>query len=369
MLFRRNRSGKTYSLEENNKPMPHTDKEKQAEAPDPASRIWQMVTSNWMTQAIYVAAELRLADLLTDAPKTSQELAGSTGAHAPSLQRLLRALVTLEICKEREDGSFELTPTGAVLRSDSSDSMRNWVLYAGGQQWPLWGHLLDSIRTGKTAREIMTGEGLFENLERNPAAAVLFNQAMVQMTRRITQGVVGSYDYSRLQTIIDIGGGYGELLSAILQANPGTRGVLFDLPNARETGLSHMASIGLGERCEIVTGSFFESIPSGGDAYILKHIIHDWNDEQCKVILENCRRVMAANGKLLVIERIIPDQVEPSVSHQLILRADLNMLIGTGGRERTEGEFQALLSSSGFRLNRVIAIGQSYNIIEALPYS
>jgi orsellinic acid C2-O-methyltransferase len=348
------------------KPMTLIHEKEKAEATDLASRMWRMVTSNWMTQAIYVAAELRLADLLADAPKTSQELAGATGTHAPSLQRLLRALVTLEICKEREDGSFELTPLGALLRSDAADSMRTWVLYAGGQQWPLWGHLLDSIKTGKTARELMTGEGLFENVERDPAAAVLFNQAMVQMTRRISQGVVRSYDYSRFQTIIDVGGGYGELLAAILQANPGTRGVLFDLPNARETGLSHIASMGLAERCEIVTGSFFESIPSDGDAYILKHIIHDWTDEQCKGILDNCRRVMEADGKLLVIERIIPNRVEPSVTHQLILRADLNMLIGTGGRERTESEFHTLLSSAGFRLNRVIEIGQSYNIIEAI---
>lgn len=347
--------------------MTQTDEKNQAEAPDLASRIWRMVTSNWMAQAIYVAAELRLADLLADAPKTSQELAGATGAHSPSLQRLLRALVTLDICKERADGSFELTPLGGLLRSDAADSLRTWVLYAGGQQWPLWGHLLDSIKTGKTAREPITGEGLFENLERDPEAAAIFNQAMVQMTRRITQGVLRSYNFSYMQRIIDIGGGYGELLAAILQANPGTRGVLFDLPNARETGLSYMASMELANRCEIVTGSFFESIPSGGDAYIFKHIIHDWDDEQCQVILKNCRRAMASDGKLLLIERIIPERLEPSAAHQLILRADLNMMIGTGGHERTEGEFQELLRLSGFRLSRVIAIELSYNIIEAIP--
>jgi len=347
--------------------MTQLDDSNHAETLDPASRIWSMATANWMAQAIYVAAELRLADLLTDGPKSSQELAVVTGTHAPSMQRLLRALVTLDICKECENGSFELAILGDILRSDSPDSLRSWLLLVGGQQWSLWGRLLDSIKTGKTAREIISGQQLFENLERDPVAAAIFNQAMVQITRRITHDVVRSYDFSRSKRIVDVGGGYGELLAAILLANPGTQGVLFDLPNASEPGRRHMASMGLAERCEIVTGNFFQAIPSHGDAYLVKGIMHDWNDEQCILILNNCRRVIAKDGKLLLVERVIPMQLDTSETHQLIVRADLNMLIGTGGRERTEGEFQKLLSLSDFRLNRAIAIEQSFNIIEAIP--
>ena len=190
---------------------------------DPAWRVWGLITSNWMSQAIYVAAELRIADLLAGRPKTSEELAAATGTHAPSLHRLLRALTTIEMCSEREDGSFELTAAGSMLRSDSASSLRSWALYAGGYQWPIWGHLLDSVKTGESARKLVTGNKAFEHVERDPAVAALFNQAMLEFTRLISQEVVRAYDFSRLRRIVDVGGGYGELLAAILQANPGAR--------------------------------------------------------------------------------------------------------------------------------------------------
>jgi orsellinic acid C2-O-methyltransferase len=338
-----------------------------SQALDPAERVWRLITSNWMSQAIYVAAELRIADLLASSPKTSEELAGATGAHPPSLRRLLRALTTIEICREREDGAFELTPVGSILRSDSPESLRSWALYSGGYQWPIWGHLLDSVKTGESARKIVTGNKLFEHLERDPAVAAIFNQAMVELTRLFSQGVVRSYDFSHMKRIVDIGGGYGELLATILQANPGTHGVLFDLPHAIEDGRRHMVEVGLAERCEIIAGSFFETIPGQGDAYILSRIIHDWNDEQCKIILENCRRAIIDDGTLLLVERVVPERLEASADHQAIVRSDLNMLIGPGGCERTEAEFRALLSSTGFRLEKVIAIELGFNLIEAKP--
>jgi orsellinic acid C2-O-methyltransferase len=338
-----------------------------ATTPDLSAQIVRMVTASWMSQAIYVAAELRLADLLAGTAMTSEELASATGTHAPSLRRLLRALTTIDICKERQDGSFELTPLGALLRGDSSESLRSWALYFGGYLWPMWGRLLDSIKTGESARALVTGHKMFEHLEQDPKVAAIFNQAMVELTRKIAQGVVSSYDFSNALRVVDVGGGNGELLAAILTATPGTQGVLFDMPHALESGQLHMTSVGLAERCEWVTGNFFESIPSHGDVYLLKNILHDWNDEQCQVILRNCRQRMTEDEKLLIIERVIPERFEPSTAHQSLARSDLNMLIGPGGRERTEDEFHAMLASAGFHLNRLIAINHLHFIIEAIP--
>jgi len=334
---------------------------------NPAKRFWNLLIGNWTTQAIYVAAELRIADLLAGSPKTSAELAASTGAHAPSLQRLLRALTTIEICAEREDGSFELTPLGALLRSDNPESLRSWAIFIGGNQWAVWGHLLDSVKTGESARMIVSGTKEFEHLERDPAIAAIFNQAMVETNRHISKGVVGGYDFSNRKRIVDIGGGYGELLARILQANPGAQGVLFDLPHAAETGRQHMAAAGLADRCEVVAGSFFEAVPDGGDAYLLSRIIHDWDDEKSKLILKNCRRAMKEDGKLLLVEQVYPERLEASEDHRAIVRNDLTMLVGPGGHERTEAEFRALLSSTGFRLERVAAAGLSFNLLEAAP--
>jgi hypothetical protein len=334
---------------------------------DSAKRVWSLIINNWKTQAIYVAVELRIPDLLANSSQTGEELAASTGTHAPSLHRLLRALTTLEICRENEDGSFKLTPMGQLLRTDSAGSLRSWVLYAAGYQWPIWGHLLDSIKTGESARKAVTGNIEFEHVERDPAMAALFNLAMVEFIRLISNGVVRGYDFSQVKRIVDIGGGYGELLAAILLANPGAQGVLFDLPHAIETGRSHMAAVGLAERCEIVAGNFFESVPEGGDVYLLSRIIHDWNDEQSKMILKNCRRAMTGEGKLLLVEQVYPARLEASEDHQAIARSDLNMLIGPGGHERTEDEFRALLSSTGFLLQKVIPVELSFNLLEAIP--
>lgn len=334
---------------------------------DSAVRLWRLITGSWVTQAIYVAAELRLPDLLSKGPQTSQALAGATGSDEPSLRRFLRALTTIELCRELEDGSFELRELGSYLTSDSPQSLRSWAIYVGGYQWPIWGHLLDSVKTGKSARELLTGHKMFEHLEQDPSVAKIFNEGMVELTRLIANGVVNHYDFSSTRRIMDVGGGYGAMLAAVLGANPGVQGVLFDLNHAREASEERMASLGLDERIEYVTGSFFESIPAGCDTYLMKNIIHDWNDERSTLILENCRRAISNDGKLLLIERMIPDHLGTSIEQQSIARSDLNMLIGPGGKERTETEFRTLLSSAGFHLNRIIPVGISYNILEAVP--
>jgi hypothetical protein len=334
---------------------------------DPATWLWQLISSNWITQGIYVFAELGLGDQLADGPKTSQELAGATGAHAPSLHRLLRALTTIKICKELDDGLFELTPSGSMLRSDHPESMRSWALFTGGFQWPVWGHIVDSIRTGESARKILTGKKDFEHLESDPSLAALFNQTMVEITRLISKVVIQAYDFAQFRHIVDVGGGYGGLLAAILQENPGIHGVLLDLPHAREIAQQRINQLGLSDRCEFIEGNFFESVPSQMDAYLLKSIIHDWDDEHSELILKNCRNAMPAYGKLLLIDRILPDRLEVSAEHQVMVRSDLSMLIGPGGRERTEREFHLLLGATGFRIQQIITLKFGFSMIEAVP--
>ena len=293
-------------------------------------------------------------------------MASTSGSHAPSLYRLLRALTTLEICLERDDGAFELTPMGALLRSNVPGSLRSWTLFWGGPDWPVWGHLLHSVKTGETARKHLSGTKDFQHLALDPDLAALFNQAMVELTRLVAQDVARVYDFSSMPRIMDVGGGYGELLTAILQANAGARGVLFDMAHAREAGQRHLEALGLADRCEIVTGSFFESIPGTADAILLKSIIHDWGDGKSRTILENSRHALAEGGKLLIIERLMPERLETSPNHQAVVRSDLNMLVGPGGRERTEAEFRALLHSAGLRINRVIPTASGFVIIEAV---
>jgi SAM-dependent methyltransferase len=331
-----------------------------------ATRLLAIINSSWMTQATYVAAQLRLPDLLADGPKTSDELANATGSHDPSLYRLLRALTTLEICREREDGSFELMPMGHLLRSDVPGSVRSWTLYWGGPQWMVWGHLLHSVKTGESARTHLMGLQDFQYLARDPDLAALFNQAMAELTRLVALDVARHYDFTGLQRIVDVGGGNGELLATVLQANPQARGVLFDMAHAREAGQQHLEAMRLVDRCEVVTGSFFESVPGPADAVMLKNIIHDWDDDHSRAILENCRRALAERGKLLIIDRLVPERVETMPAHQAIMRADLHMLVGPGGRERTEPELRSLLGSAGLRLSRVIPIGSNYAISEAV---
>lgn len=333
-----------------------------------AYRLLECVTSSWMAQAAYVAAELRLADLLAEGPRTSEDLAIATGTHAPSLHRLLRALTTIEICREREDGSFEITPMGSLLGTDVPGSLRSWTIWWGAHLWQVWGSLLYSVKTGESARKLLTGTDGFKHLERDPEAAAVFNQALVELTRLTSKSVVRIYDFSGLTRIVDVGGGYGELLISILRASPATSGVLFDLPHAIEGGKHRFEEAGLASRCEFLEGDFFVSVPGGADAYILKSIIHDWDDKNSKLILENCRSAMGPKGRLLLVERVLPDQLEVSAAHQAAVRTDLTMLVAHAAQERTEAEFRALLYSAGFNVIRILPIGMTFSVIEAFPF-
>jgi orsellinic acid C2-O-methyltransferase len=332
-----------------------------------APTLIALIQHGAMAQAVCVAAELRIADFLESGPKHVGELARVTGSHAPSLHRLLRALASLDLCVECEDGSFALSPMGSLLRSDAQNSLRAWILWFGKYQWANWGQLLYSVKTGESARTRVTGSDGFGFLERSPEAAAIFNDTMLQLTRLVAAEVARTYDFHPMRRVIDVGGGYGTLLAAVLASHPHLNGVLFDRPHAIEGATRHLAKAGLEGRYSIVTGDFFEQIPSGADAYLLKNIIHDWNDERSASILSTCRSAIPSHGKLLLIERVTPARFEPSAAHRAIAYADLAMLIGIGGQERTEDEFRALLHGAGFRLTRVMAAALEYSIIEAAP--
>ena len=329
------------------------------------SALLDMMAGHRVTAVIYVAACLGIPDELAAGPRTSADLARRTGAHEPSLRRLLRALVTLDLCTESQQHAFELTALGRYLPGSARQSLKPWVLLEGGFLRHSWGSLIDSIRTGKTEPELAGRdvEKGFEHLA-ELGNAPPFNEAMVALTRFVAPAVAGAYDFTGIGKLIDVGGGHGELLSVILTAYPSLRGAIFDLPLCGEGARRHLTEAGVGERCEFLAGNFFESVPSGADALILKSVIHDWDDERSVKILANCRRALGPPGKLLLVERIMPDAAEPSAEHRATVLSDLNMLRGLGGSERTEHEFRELLTKSGFTMTRVVAAGPM-KVIEA----
>lgn len=329
-----------------------------------AARLLDIVSGSWKTQAVYVAARLGIADRLHDSPRSAAELASEIGAHVPSLERLLRALVSVAIVRPRADDTFELTPTGSLLREEAPDSLRAWVLHWGGTCWPLWGQLLHSVMTGDAGRA-----GAFDRLASDPEAARIFHQAMSQLTRLLVGEFVAAVDWTGTRKIVDVGGGSGELLVAALGACPGAVGILFDEPHAIELGRLSVRAAGLEHRCEFVAGDFFERVPEGADTYLLKSVLHDWNDERAGAILVRCRRAVGPASRLLVVERMVPDAPGGSRDEQDLACMDLHMLLRHGGRERTEAELRALLSGAGFGTIAVRPLGSTLAVIEARPAS
>jgi hypothetical protein len=339
--------------------------------PDPSHplvhELLELISGSWISQALYVAAELRIADLLAASPATGEALATATGTNAAALERLLRALTTIDVCRQRNDGTFEITPKGALLGSDAPGTVRAWTLWWGKYLWPVWGNLLYSVRTGKSARSMLLGTEGFEHLTRDPEAAAVFNRAAAELTRLTAADVVSAYDFTGLGRIMDVGGGRGELLAAILRAAPAARGVLFDLPHATEAGRQHFAEVGLAARCEFVAGDFFRSVPPGADAYVLKSVIHDWNDERSRTILQHCRMAMGSSGRLLLVEALLPERLGTSPAHQAAAWSDLNMLVALAAKERTEAELRTLAASAGLRVTRVVPAGRTFSLLEAVP--
>lgn len=331
--------------------------------PSPRESLGRMITGCWLTQMLYAAARLELADHLSDRPRLVAELAQQTGAHEPSLYRLLRGLASVGVFSERSDGRFELTELAELLRRDHPHSARASVLMMGGTQYRAWGELLHSVRTGETGFEKLHGEPLFDYLGKHPDEAAVFDEAMVSIHGRETAAIIAAHDFGQYRTIIDLGGGNGSQLCGILQAHPQPRGIVFDLPHVAERADSYIAAQGLSDRCRTAAGSFFTSVPTGGDAYLLRHIIHDWNDEQSRVILNCVRQEISPTGKLLILETVITPGNDPGFAKLL----DLTMLVIPGGKERTEGEYRNLLAASGFRLAKITPTAADVDIIEAVP--
>lgn len=324
--------------------------------------LLELITSSWKSQAVRVAAELRLPELLASGPRTSAELADRADAHQPSLHRLLRALATIDIVRENDDDTFALTPMGARL-----GSLRSWSIWWGDQAWPEWGRLLDSVRNGRSARTPSAAAAGFDDLDVDPERAAVFHSAMTELTSLEAMGVVQTYDFSPFEHIVDVGGGYGELLAVILITHPRARGTIVDLPHSVDGARRHLEQAGVAGRCEILPGDFFESVPPGSNAYIVKNVLHDWDDPNARRVLDSCHRAMPTHGTLLVIERVMPDHLTVSGADQSAVRADLHMLIAHGARERTRAEFDDLLLRSGFSLQTVVPAGGGLSILEAVP--
>jgi ubiquinone/menaquinone biosynthesis C-methylase UbiE len=329
----------------------------------PGDEVVRLFRSFWVSRAIYVAVELGIADLLSDGPRTVADLAEASKTHAPSLYRVLRLLASEGVFAEADDGRFELTPKAAALRKDAGPA-RLMVLFLGRPaSWQSAGSLSHTVRTGETAFDKVHGAGFFEYNRRHPDIQLLFDQLMAAQTRPVARAVAGTYDFSNTTSVIDIGGGRGALAIEILTAHPKLKGMVFDQPAVAEEAKEAIAAAGLNARCEAVGGDFFLSVPDGHDAYLLKYILHDWDDEQCVAILRSCRRAIKADGRLLVVEAVIPPGNELSFGKT----QDINMLINVGGRERTKAEYGELYKAAGFELTRCIPIMGELHIIEGVP--
>ena len=332
--------------------------------PSPSERLTALIFGAWTAKAIHAAAVLGIADHLESGPKTVAELAGLVGAHAPSLYRLLRAVASVGIFEEDGQGRFAQTTLGAGLRSGGPGSLRDTaisMLDPGHDR--CWDDILHSLRTGEVACDHVFGTGIWDYYRAHPEEARAFNGAMTGLSEMVGGAVVEAYDFAPFGTIVDVAGGQGSLLSQILRASPKARGVIFDAPRVVEGAGPNLEAAGVADRVERVGGDFFESVPTGGDLYTLKWIVHDWDDERSVAILKNCRRAMGPGAKLLLLEAVIPPGNAPMLAKFL----DLNMMVITGGKERTEREFADLLAAAGFRLTRVIPTKSPVAVVEAVP--
>ena len=332
------------------------------EVPPPLQML-QLISGFWISRCVYIAAKLGIPDLLTGGSKTADELAATTHSHAPSLFRILRALAAVNVLTQSHDGRFGNTPLSETLRSDLPGSFRSFAMSELGEEhYPAWGELLHSVRTGEIAFEKAFGEPVWEFFAKHPENAQIFNDAMSGMTAQAESALHAAYDFAGINRILDVGGGHGSLITSILTRHPSMRGILFDAPVVVQGAKPKIAASGIADRCEIIGGDFFQAVPSGADAIIMKWIIHDWNDEQSVTIMKNCYQALADSGKLILVEAVVP----PGDEMHFAKFIDLNMLVMTGGRERTEEEFRQLYQAAGFRLTRIVPTESPFSVIEGL---
>jgi hypothetical protein len=324
------------------------------------AQVDRMLTGYWVSQAIHVAAKLGVADLLKDASRTADELARATGSNAAALYRLLRALASLGFFSEDAQHRFTLAPLGKYLRSDVPGSKRSLAIMTGEEHYRACAEMLYSTQTGKAAYDKVFGMPVFDYLSKHPDKSQIFDEAMVGVHGRETGAMLEAYDFSAIRVLADVGGGNGSVLRAVLERYPKMKGILYDLPGVVERAKAGIQAAGLENRCQTIGGSFFDSVPTGADGYMMRHIIHDWDDEKSIRILKNIHRAMSADAKLLVVEGVIPPGNEPSFEKLL----DLAMLIITGGKERTESEYRDLYTAAGFRLTRIVPTRAGVSVIE-----
>jgi O-methyltransferase domain/Dimerisation domain len=329
----------------------------------PPAALLQMMTGYWVSQAIYVAAKLGIADRLGDGPVSCEALAAATDSHGPSIYRVMRALASVGIFSETAPRYFGLTPLAALLRSGMPDSMRFLAIAYSEELYRAWEDMLHSAQTGEPAFEHRFGMPVFEYYAHHPESDRVLNQALTQYTNQLANAVVATYDFSSFGTVVDVGGGYGTLLATILQSNPDARGVLFDQPHVVAGAEELLTAAGVVDRCSRVAGDFFAAVPSAGDAYVLAQVLHDWDDARSLAILAQCRRAMSSHSRLLVVELVLPAGNEPFFGKWL----DLHMLAITGGLERTQAEYEKLFRSAGFALSRVIPTPAGPSVVEAVP--
>jgi hypothetical protein len=334
----------------------------------PAAILYQLAIGHYVSRALHLAAKLGLADLLAGGPLPAVELAAKTDTDAAALRRVLRLLASVGVLSEAEDGAFALSALGEALRRDVPGSARALVLlFAGIGIQDSWKELEYCVRTGQPAFRKHSPEGdAFSHFDAEQAK--IFDAAMATFAPQTAAAIAAAYDFSRFGTLVDVGGGNGALLIGILGAHPHLRGIVFDRPQAAEGARRRIAEAGLADRCQVAAGDFFESVPQGADAYVLKHVIHDWDDEKAASILRKCRRAMGAKARLLVAEGVYPPRIDSSLASRGAAANDVNMLVVTGGRQRSEEEFRSLYGEAGFTLTRIVPTqSPAVSLIEGVP--
>jgi hypothetical protein len=336
--------------------------------PPPQVVAWQLVRAHQLSRAVQVATKLGVADVLGDGAQTFDEIAQATGTQPDRMRRLLRVLASVDVVRDLGSDKFELTPVGDCLRGEGPHRVRAIALLNSDGFWPAFDSLADCIRTGKNAFQIQHGlDGIFAYTARNPELAAIVNDAMSAFSTVTGPAVAQACDFANVERVVDVGGGHGKVLASILRAHPHLRGTLFDLPSVVEGAPAILAQEGVADRCDVVGGDMFASVPAGGGVYLLSHVIHDWEDAPARQILEACRRAMAPEARLVICERVLPERVEPDPAHASDLLFDLSMMVFAGGRERTASEYEALLGTAGLRLQRVVSMPIADKLVEAVP--
>ena len=334
-----------------------------AQPPD-GEIVRRLVMGFRTTQLVYIAAKLGIADVLADGPQQPSALATAVGAHPRALYRLLRALASLGLFAEMPDGRFELTPLADLLRSDAPGSLRPLALLYGDEWvWNAYGQASHSVLTGLPAFERVHGHTMFDYLQRHAEAAAAFDRGMTAYSEREAAAILDAHVFRDGSTVVDVGGGTGALLASILRAYPRARGILFEQAGVIDRARDLLTAAGVVDRCTMEAGSFFARVPDGGDVYVLKSILHNWDDLRSAAILRNCRSVMPRHARLLIVERVVPEGNEPSEAKLF----DINMLVMLGGLERTTSEYRDILRAAGFDLIRVIPTGAPVSVLESAP--